>query len=94
MSVDLSVLSLHNPYTALADMIFFWMEIKELWNILFYHIFKFFYSNEIRFVSTEDKKSQGAKRDNEVLIHRRKEGGLTVPYRIIDNPLKLSPDDW
>ncbi|KAK3757491.1 hypothetical protein RRG08_050374 [Elysia crispata] len=49
---------------------------------------------DLKFVSTEDKKAQGAKRDNEVLIHRRKEGGLTVPYRIIDNPLKLTPDDW
>ncbi|KAK0065685.1 parafibromin [Biomphalaria pfeifferi] len=49
---------------------------------------------DLKFVSTEDKKAQGAKRDNEVLIHRRKDGGLTVPYRIIDNPLKLTPDDW
>ncbi|KAL5011516.1 hypothetical protein ScPMuIL_010067 [Solemya velum] len=49
---------------------------------------------DLRFVSTEEKKSQGAKRDNEVLIQRRKDGGGTVPYRIIDNALKLSPDDW
>lgn len=48
----------------------------------------------IRFVSTVDKKAQGTKRDNEVLIQRRKSGGLTVPYRVIDNPLKLSQDDW
>ena len=34
------------------------------------------------------------KRDNEVLIQRRKEGGLTVPYRVIDNPKKLNPPDW
>lgn len=47
-----------------------------------------------RFISTEDKKAQGSKRDSEVLIHRRKDGGLTVPYRIIDNPTKLTPDDW
>ncbi|CAL1544436.1 unnamed protein product [Lymnaea stagnalis] len=49
---------------------------------------------DLKFVSTEDKKSLGTKRDNEVLIHRRKDGGLSVPYRIIDNPLKLTPDDW
>ncbi|XP_050389977.1 parafibromin [Patella vulgata] len=49
---------------------------------------------DFKFVSTEEKKSQGTKRDNEVLIQRRKPGGLTVPYRIIDNPLKLTPDDW
>ena len=47
-----------------------------------------------RFVSTEEKKSQGARRDNEVLIQRQKPGNLTVPYRIIDNPAKLSNDDW
>lgn len=47
-----------------------------------------------RFVSTDEKKAQGTKRDNEVLIQRRKTGGLTVPYRVIDNPLKLSQDDW
>ena len=47
-----------------------------------------------RFVSTDDKKAQGAKRDNEVLIQRRKTGGLTVPYRIIDSASKLTTDDW
>ncbi|XP_064616163.1 parafibromin-like [Liolophura sinensis] len=49
---------------------------------------------ELKFVTTEDKKNQGTKRDNEVLIQRRKSGGLTVPYRIIDNPLKLTNEDW
>ncbi|KAH3795821.1 hypothetical protein DPMN_149382, partial [Dreissena polymorpha] len=49
---------------------------------------------DLRFMSTEQKKSQGAKRDNEVLIQRRKQGGNTVPYRIIDNALKLTPEDW
>lgn len=49
---------------------------------------------DLKFVSTEEKKTQGARRDNEVLIQRRKDGGLTVPYRIIDNPAKLTPDDW
>jgi len=51
---------------------------------------------DLRFISTEDMKAKGAgmKRDNEVLIQRRKEGGLTVPYRVIDNPKKLSPPDW
>ena len=43
----------------------------------------------------EEKKAQGAKRDNEVLLQRQKPGStLTVPYRIIDNHLKLSPEDW
>jgi len=49
---------------------------------------------DLKFVSNQDKKTQGAKRDNEVLIHRSKPNGNSVPYRIIDNPLKLSTDDW
>lgn len=47
-----------------------------------------------RFVSNEQKKAEGAKRDNEVLLQRQKPGEATVPYRIIDNPTKLTPDDW
>lgn len=49
---------------------------------------------DLRYMSTDEKKAQGCKRENEVLIQRRKKGGLTVPYRIIDNPLKLSHEDW
>ena len=49
---------------------------------------------DLRFCSTEDRKQQGAKRENELLITRRKEGGLTVPYRVIDNPAKLTNADW
>ncbi|KAK3928824.1 Parafibromin [Frankliniella fusca] len=49
---------------------------------------------DLKFVSTEEKKAQGAKRDNEILLQRRKDGGLTVPYRIVDNPGKLNPADW
>ena len=50
---------------------------------------------DLRFVSTEEIKAQaGLKRDNDLLIQRRKEQGLTVPYRVIDNPSKLSPQDW
>ncbi|XP_013421430.1 parafibromin-like [Lingula anatina] len=49
---------------------------------------------DLKFVSTEDKRAQGTKRDNEVLIQRGKDGGTTVPYRIIDSIAKLNPDDW
>ena len=51
---------------------------------------------DLRFVSTEEMKGKNSnlKRENELLIQRRKEGGLTVPYRVIDNPGKLSPQDW
>ena len=46
-----------------------------------------------RFVSTDDKKKQGARRDNEVLLQRRKTTA-TIPYRVIDNISKLQPGDW
>ena len=48
---------------------------------------------DLRFVSNEEMRRNG-KRENELLITRRKEGGLTVPYRVIDNPSKLTPADW
>lgn len=59
-----------------------------------------------RFISSEEKKAQGARRENEVLIQRRKEitqaqaapgatpTTVTVPYRVIDNPARLQPNDW
>lgn len=46
-----------------------------------------------RYVSVEQKKQEGAKRDNEVLLHRQR-NGISVPYRVVDNPAKLSPSDW
>ncbi|ESN95419.1 hypothetical protein HELRODRAFT_102643 [Helobdella robusta] len=50
---------------------------------------------DLRYVSVEEKKSQGVKRDNEVLLQRQKSGTtLTVPYRVIDNPSKLTADEW
>ena len=36
----------------------------------------------------------GCKRDFELLIHRMKTGGTTVPFRVIDQPLKLQREDW
>jgi len=48
---------------------------------------------DLRFVSSDEMR-RGGKRENELLITRRKEGGLTVPYRVIDNPSKLTPADW
>nr|XP_014348157.1 PREDICTED: parafibromin-like [Latimeria chalumnae] len=55
-----------------------------------------------RFVPSDEKKKQGCQRENEVLIQRRKDqlqpGGatvsVTVPYRVVDQPLKLLPQDW
>ncbi|VDM22686.1 unnamed protein product [Hydatigera taeniaeformis] len=49
---------------------------------------------DLQFVSTEEKRSQGCRRDNELLIHRRKPDGRTVPYRVIDQPNRLQPDEW
>lgn len=44
-------------------------------------------------MSVEQKKAEGARRDNEVLLQRQR-NGVTVPYRVVDNPAKLSPSDW
>lgn len=58
-----------------------------------------------RFVTSDEKKKSGARRENEVLIQRRKEviqnqhtGSattlVTVPYRVVDNTARLQPNDW
>ncbi|KAG0729549.1 Parafibromin [Chionoecetes opilio] len=49
---------------------------------------------DMKFVSLEQKRKQGTKREMEILIQRPKPGGLTVPYRVTDNPSKLSYADW
>lgn len=49
---------------------------------------------DLKFVSHEEKRASGSKRENEILLQRRKDGGLTVPYRVIDNPQKLTNADW
>lgn len=61
---------------------------------------------DYKFVSSEEKKTQGVRRENEVLIQRRKEihqsqtapgaiqTSMTVPYRVIDNPSRLQQNDW
>ncbi|KAB0793360.1 hypothetical protein PPYR_12980 [Photinus pyralis] len=48
---------------------------------------------DLKYVSTEQKKREGARRDNEVLLQRQR-NGVSVPYRVVDNPAKLSPSDW
>lgn len=45
-------------------------------------------------MTTEEKKAKNCRRENEVLIQRRKENGQTVPYRVVDNPLKFTEDEW
>lgn len=49
---------------------------------------------ELKFMTTEQKRAQGCARENEVLLQRSKEANTTVPYRIIDNPTKLTAQDW
>lgn len=49
---------------------------------------------DLKFTTTEEKKAKGAQRENEVLLQRRKDGNLTVPYRIVDQPGKLQPHEW
>nr|KAF6378776.1 hypothetical protein mMyoMyo1_009686 [Myotis myotis] len=56
----------------------------------------------LTFVPSDEKKKQGGRRENETLIQRRKDRvqprgtalGLMVPYRVVDQPLKLMPQDW
>ena len=54
-----------------------------------------------RFVTAEEKKQSGIRRENEVLIQRRKEGTVngvsaivTVPYRVLDSTQRLQQTDW
>lgn len=58
---------------------------------------------DMTFVPSEEKKKQGCPRASEILIQRRRdrmqqprgaELSLTVPYRVVDQPLKLTPQDW
>jgi parafibromin len=49
---------------------------------------------DLRFMTTEEKKASGSQRENEILLQRRKDGNTSVPYRVIDQPSKLSDADW
>lgn len=49
---------------------------------------------DLKYVSAEEKKAQGMKRDNEILLNRPRPGSVTVPYRVIENPTNLTPEEW
>ncbi|XP_048220066.1 parafibromin-like [Perognathus longimembris pacificus] len=57
---------------------------------------------DLTFVSSDEKKKQGCQRQQEILLLRSKyqmqPGGpavrFTVPYKVVDQPLKLRPQDW
>ncbi|VDN30598.1 unnamed protein product [Gongylonema pulchrum] len=48
---------------------------------------------DMRFVATEERKAT-CRRESEILIQRLKQDGVTVPYRIVDNPFKFGDDEW
>ncbi|KAF6773781.1 hypothetical protein AHF37_07356 [Paragonimus kellicotti] len=49
---------------------------------------------DLCFVTSQEKQAAGVRRENEILIHRQKADGRSVPYRVIDQPHKLQPDEW
>ena len=56
---------------------------------------------DFKFVSPEEKKKLGVVKELEVLLQRKKDimlnqqmQSVTVPLRVVDQPLKLSPSDW
>ncbi|XP_077302844.1 cell division cycle 73 hyrax isoform X2 [Arctopsyche grandis] len=52
---------------------------------------------DLKYVTVSEKRTQGATRENEILLQRHKKGkenASTVPYRIVDNPSRLSPSEW
>lgn len=49
---------------------------------------------DLRYVSTEEQRAKNVRKESEVLIQRQKAQGVTVPYRIIDQPMKLVTQDW
>jgi parafibromin len=59
------------------------------------------FSFSLRFVTADEKKQNGTRKESEVLIQRRKEatvhgapGTVTVPYRVIDSTQRLQSNDW
>ena len=56
---------------------------------------------DFKFASPEEKKKLGTVKESEVLIQRKKDmvvnqqmQSVTVPLRVVDQPLKLTPTDW
>uniref|UniRef100_A0A5S6QYX2 Cell division control protein 73 C-terminal domain-containing protein n=1 Tax=Trichuris muris TaxID=70415 RepID=A0A5S6QYX2_TRIMR len=48
----------------------------------------------LRYASSEEAKSKATRRENEILIHRRRDNGTSTPYRIVNNPLRFTNDEW
>eukprot|EP00633_Aureoumbra_lagunensis_P008929 CAMPEP_0197322050 /NCGR_PEP_ID=MMETSP0891-20130614/67893_1 /TAXON_ID=44058 ORGANISM="Aureoumbra lagunensis, Strain CCMP1510" /NCGR_SAMPLE_ID=MMETSP0891 /ASSEMBLY_ACC=CAM_ASM_000534 /LENGTH=434 /DNA_ID=CAMNT_0042814257 /DNA_START=186 /DNA_END=1490 /DNA_ORIENTATION=+ len=47
-----------------------------------------------KFIPTDEKKAAGIKRETSIIIEKQRSDGLMQPYRIIDNPIKLSPKEF
>ena len=45
-------------------------------------------------LSYAEESPGGRPRESEVLIQRKRPDGTHAPYKILDNPLKLDPEDW
>jgi parafibromin len=41
-----------------------------------------------------DQRKKEVRRESDLIIHRRKADGSTVPYRVIDDPRKLRDEEW
>ena len=56
--------------------------------------------SECRYIPSEDKKRAGTKKTADVIVHRKKphpshEGQtISIPYKVTDNPLRLSQQEW
>ncbi|KHJ45259.1 RNA pol II accessory factor, Cdc73 family [Trichuris suis] len=48
----------------------------------------------LRYANSDEAKTKCARRDNEILIHRRRENGTSSPFRIVNNPLRFTNDEW
>lgn len=53
-------------------------------------------SPRCRFVPSVDKKNQGARKENLVVVKRKKgkDDSTVVPYHVIDNPSKFGATEW
>ncbi|XP_022654088.1 parafibromin-like [Varroa jacobsoni] len=50
---------------------------------------------DLKFISSDEKRKAGVRREQAVIIqHRRVGSTLTQPYKVIDDPRHLRPEDW
>jgi len=53
-----------------------------------------------RYISADVKRKSGVKTQNEMMIHRKRKQvsnpsqSVSVPYKVVSNPLRLSSDEW